>query len=77
MAEEMTGAVEGAGGLRLFYRSREAPGSRGRLLAVHGLAPGDLAGRVRVLAMHRRRADPEHFATVAGALLEEIGRAHV
>lgn len=48
MAEEMTGAVEGAGGLRLFYRSREVPGSRARLLAVHGL--GDHSGRFERLA---------------------------
>lgn len=40
---DRSGTLEGAGGVRLFYTSRARKGSRGRLLAVHGL--GDHSGR--------------------------------
>ena len=40
---ERTGTVEGAGGVRLFFRIREPDDSRGRLLAVHGI--GEHSGR--------------------------------
>jgi len=43
MTEERTGTLEAAGGARLFFRSREAKGARGRLIAVHGL--GEHSGR--------------------------------
>jgi hypothetical protein len=38
MTEERTGTIEVSGGVRLFFRSRKTEGSRGRLLAVHGLS---------------------------------------
>jgi len=42
-AEECSGTVEGAGGLRIFFRGSEVEAPRGRLLAVHGL--GEHSGR--------------------------------
>lgn len=43
MIQERTGTVEGAGGVRLFFRIREPIDSRGRLLVVHGI--GEHSGR--------------------------------
>jgi alpha-beta hydrolase superfamily lysophospholipase len=40
---ERTGTIEGAGGVRLFFRIREPDDPRGRLLAVHGI--GEHSGR--------------------------------
>ena len=43
MIPERTGTVEGAGGVRLFFRIREPDDPCGRLLAVHGI--GEHSGR--------------------------------
>jgi alpha-beta hydrolase superfamily lysophospholipase len=48
MTDDRTGTLEAAGGMRLFYTSRVREGSRGRLLAVHGL--GDHSGRFAEVA---------------------------
>jgi alpha-beta hydrolase superfamily lysophospholipase len=48
MADERTGTVETAGGLRIFFRCREADASRGSVLVIHGL--GEHSGRYGALA---------------------------
>ena len=48
MTDERTGTLEAAGGVQLFFTSRVQEGSRGRLLAVHGL--GDHSGRFHRVA---------------------------
>ena len=60
MTEERTGTIEVSGGARLFFRSREAGGSRGRLLAVHGL--GEHSGRFGRIAACAAAARLDYFA---------------
>ena len=60
MTEERTGTLEVSGGARLFFRSREAEDSRGRLLAVHGL--GEHSGRYGRIAACAAAARLDYFA---------------
>lgn len=60
MTEERTGTLEVSGGARLFFRSRETDGSRGRLLAVHGL--GEHSGRFGRIAACAAVAGLDYFA---------------
>jgi alpha-beta hydrolase superfamily lysophospholipase len=60
MTEERTGTLVVSGGARLFFRSRETDGSRGRLLAVHGL--GEHSGRFGRIAACAAVAGLDYFA---------------
>jgi predicted DNA-binding transcriptional regulator YafY len=41
-----------------------------KILSSRRLAKGNIADRIRILRMNSRRMEPEHFRTVAGALLQ-------
>ena len=60
MTEERTGTIEVSGGVRLFFRCRTTEGSRGRLLAVHGL--GEHSGRYGRIAACAEAARLDYFA---------------
>jgi len=60
MTGERTGTLEVAGGVRLFFRSCEVDGPRGRLLAVHGL--GEHSGRYGRLASCAEAAGLDFYA---------------
>ena len=60
MTGERTGTLEVAGGVRLFFRSREVECSRGRLLAVHGL--GEHSGRYERVARCAAAAGLDFYA---------------
>lgn len=70
MTGERTGTLEVARGVRLFFRSREMEGSRGRLLAVHGL--GEHSGRFERVANCAAAAGLDFYALD----LRGHGRSH-
>ena len=75
MTEERTGTIEVSGSARLFFRSREADGSRGRLLAVHGL--GEHSGRFGRIAACAAAARLDYFALdLRGHGLSQGRRGH-
>lgn len=64
------GYLEGAGGLRLFFRAWETPRPRGRVVTVHGL--GDHSGRYEAFARRCVAAG----LSVYGLDLRGHGRSH-
>ena len=60
MAEERTGTLEGAGGVRVFFRGREVKVPRGRLFVAHGL--GEHSGRYGLLAEAITAAGLDYYA---------------